>query len=72
MEREIGRVTPVPTVAMDCGPLESRLDRLGNSERKARRYLGAGVRRRGTECHGSSVGVLAGDSDPMVRLSERI
>jgi hypothetical protein len=25
---KIGRPTPVPTVAMDCGPLESRLDRL--------------------------------------------
>jgi hypothetical protein len=68
----IGRMTPVPTVAMDCGPLESRLDRLGNSERKARRYLGAGIRRRGAECHGPRVGVFAGGSDPMVRLSERI
>jgi hypothetical protein len=27
--RRIMRATPVPTVAMDCGPLESRLDRLG-------------------------------------------
>jgi large subunit ribosomal protein L7/L12 len=28
------RATPVPTVAMDCGPLESRLDRLAASERR--------------------------------------
>jgi len=29
--QEIRRMTLVPTVAMDCGPLESRLDRLGTS-----------------------------------------
>jgi len=64
-------MTAVPTVAMDCGHLESRLDRLGNSERKARKYLVAGICRRGAERHGSRVGVAAGGLDPMVRLSER-
>jgi hypothetical protein len=42
-------MTPVLTVAMDCGHLESRLDRLGNSERKARKTFGAGRCRRETE-----------------------
>ena len=51
-------MTPVPTVAMDCGLLESRLDRLDNP--------GAGLclthRAKWFE---------PGGSNPMVRLSER-
>jgi hypothetical protein len=42
-------MTPVPTVAMDCGHLESRLDRLGNSERKARKDFDVGHCRREAE-----------------------
>ena len=47
---KIGHPTPVPTVAMDCGPLESRLDRLDTLGRSG---LGAMVRTRRSERRGS-------------------
>jgi hypothetical protein len=62
-------MTPVPTVAMDCGPLESRLDRLAASKRPA--HVPFGICRRQVEEY-SKAGFVAEHSDPMVRLSERI
>ena len=39
---KIRRMTPVPTVAMDCGPLESRLDRLGTPKPRGIPRVGSG------------------------------